>query len=220
MPSIKTVLAVGAMILTTLAPALRADEISNMNADIAKVRSQWETLKFTVRPGDKQTTLMNQLGQDADQLASKYPDHAEALIWDGIITSERASMASTFSALTLAKRARDILQKAYELNPKALDAGAPTSLAVLYYRVPGFPLGFGDTKKARALLEEAVHTAPESLDAEYFYGDFLYEQEEYPQAQAVLEQALKIPPNPDRPLWDHNRRLVIEQLIGKIKAKA
>jgi Tfp pilus assembly protein PilF len=58
------------------------------------------------------------------------------------------------------------------------------------------------------------------LDAEYFYGDFLYEQEEYPQAQAVLEQALKIPPNPDRPLWDHNRRLVIEQLIGKIKAKA
>ncbi len=220
MSSIKTVLVVGALFLTTLVPALRADEISNMNADIVKVRSQWETLKFTVRPGDKQTTLMNQLGQDADQLASKYPDHAEALIWDGIITSERASMASTFSALTLAKRARDILQKAYELNPKALDAGAPTSLAVLYYRVPGFPLGFGDTKKARALLEEAVQTAPESLDAEYFYGDFLYEQEEYPQAQAVLQQALKIPPNPDRPLWDHNRRLVIEQLIGKIKAKA
>ena len=220
MSSIKTVFAVGALFLTILVPTLRADELADMNADIAKVRSQWETLKFTMRAGDKQTELMNHLGQDADQLTIKYPNHAEALIWDGIITSERASMASTFSALTLAQRARDILQKAYDLDPRALDAGAPTSLAVLYYRVPGFPIGFGDTKKARALLEEAIHTAPQSLDAEYFYGDFLYEQGEYPKAEAILEQALKIPPSQDRPLWDHNRRLVIQQLIGKIKAKA
>ncbi|NLS20377.1 tetratricopeptide repeat protein [Rhizobium sp. P40RR-XXII] len=220
MSKIRTLLAIGALFLTTLAPALRADEISEMNSDIAKVRGQWETLKFTMRAGDKQTMLMNQLGQDADQLATKYPNHAEALIWDGIITSERASMASAFSALTLAKRARDILQKAYDIDPRALDAGAPTSLAVLYYRVPGFPLGFGDTKKARALLEEAVRSAPQGLDTQYFYGDFLYEQHEYPKAEAVLQQALKIPPSQDRPLWDHNRRLVIEQLIGKIKAKA
>ena len=41
-------------------------------------------------------------------------------------------------------------------NPAALDAGAPTSLGVLYYRVPGFPFGFGDNDKARQLLAQAV----------------------------------------------------------------
>ncbi|XKM38306.1 tetratricopeptide repeat protein (plasmid) [Rhizobium ruizarguesonis] len=212
--------AFGILALAALTQTARADDISAMNADVAKVRSQWETLKFTMREGTKQTALMDELGKQADDLPKKYPHHAEALIWDGIITSERASMASAFSALGLARQARDLLEEAYKLDPKVLDAGAPTSLAVLYYRVPGFPLGFGDKNKARQLLEEAVRTAPNSLDAEYFYGDFLYEQKDYEHAQSVLEQALKIPADPNRPLWDHNRRLVIEQLIGKVKAKA
>ena len=218
--TVKTIFAAGVVFSALSSASARATDASPMNADIAKVRGEWEKQKFTMRPGTKQTEMMDELGVEADALAQKYPDHAEALIWDGIVTSERASMASVFSALGLAKKARDMLEKAYALDPKALDAGAPTSLAVLYYRVPGFPIGFGDVKKARALLEEAVKTAPESLDAEYFYGDFLYEEKELPKAQAVLEQALKIPPNPDRPLWDNNRRLVIEQLIGKVKAKA
>jgi len=216
----KTIAALGILACAVTLQTAKADDTAAMNADIATVRGQWEKLKFTMPEGAKQTELMDELGSQADELPQKYPNHAEALIWDGIITSERASMASAFSALGLAKHARGLLEKAYQLDPKTLDAGAPTSLAVLYYRVPGFPLGFGDKKKARQLLEEAVHTAPNSLDAEYFYGDFLYEQGEYDHAQTVLEQALKAPVDPQRPLWDHNRRLVIVQLLGKVKAKA
>jgi tetratricopeptide (TPR) repeat protein len=222
MPNLKfkTIAALGIIACAMVARSASADDLAAMNSDIAKVRNQWELLKFTMREGSRQTALMDELGKQADELPRNYPNHAEALIWDGIITSERASMAGAFSALSLAKQARDLLEEAYRIDPKTLDAGAPTSLAVLYYRVPGFPIGFGDKNKARQLLEEAVRTAPNSLDAEYFYGDFLYEQRDYAHAQAVLEHALKIPANADRPLWDHNRRLVIEQLLGKVKAKA
>jgi cytochrome c-type biogenesis protein CcmH/NrfG len=97
-----------------------------------------------------------------------------------------------------------------------LDAGAPTSLGVLYYRVPGFPVGFGDKTKARHLLEEAVKDAPDGLDANYFYGDFLLEQKEYSAAASVFKHALTLPPHPDRPLWDKARRLVMEQDLAKI----
>ncbi|WP_245408429.1 tetratricopeptide repeat protein [Zhengella mangrovi] len=214
----KTIAAIGLFACALASQPARADDASAMQADIATVRGQWETLKFTMREGDRQTALMNELGKQADDLVRKYPGHAEALIWDGIITSERASMASAFSALGLAKQARDLLQQAYDIDPAALDAGATTSLAVLYYRVPGFPIGFGDNKKARHLLEQAVQIAPDSLDAEYFYGDFLYGEHEYGHALQVLEKALTIPANADRPLWDNNRRLVIKQLIGKVKA--
>jgi tetratricopeptide (TPR) repeat protein len=132
---------------------------------------------------------------------------------------ERARFDGKHDALGFAKRARDILEQAYSLDPARSDAGATTSLGVLYYRVPGFPIGFGDKARARQLLEQAVKLAPNGLDAWYFYGDFLYTQNELPQADEVLRHALKIPQHPDRPLWEKNRRLVIEELLAKIEAK-
>jgi tetratricopeptide (TPR) repeat protein len=190
-----------------------------LSPEVRRLQAKWEAIKFGVPEGNDQTNQMNALGEDADAVAARLSGMPEALIWDGIITSERASMASTFYALGFAKRARDILEQAYSLDPARLDAGATTSLGVLYYRVPGFPIGFGDKARARQLLEQAVKLAPNGLDAWYFYGDFLYTQNELPKADEVLRHALKIPQHPDRPLWDKNRRLVIEELLAKIEAK-
>jgi tetratricopeptide (TPR) repeat protein len=197
-------------------PARAADAV---DGEVHRLQSTWEAIKFGVPEGDEQTRQMNALGEDADALAAKFPDRPEALIWDGIITSERASMASAFSALGLAKRARDILEEAYKMAPARLDAGATTSLGVLYYRVPGFPIGFGDKAKARQLLEQAIKLAPTGLDAWYFYGDFLYEQKEYKKSAEVFRHALTLPQRPDRPVWDKNRRLVIEERLASIAAK-
>jgi tetratricopeptide (TPR) repeat protein len=197
-------------------PARAADPAAT---EVHRLQTTWEAIKFGVPEGDEQTKQMDALGEDADAVAARFPDRPEVLIWDGIITSERASMASAFSALGLAKRARDILEKAYRMAPDKLDAGATTSLGVLYYRVPGFPIGFGDTAKARQLLEQAVSLAPTGLDAWYFYGDFLYEQKQYAKAGEVFRHALGLPPHPDRPVWDKNRRLVIEERLASIAAK-
>ncbi len=199
--------------------ALPAEAADPADAEVHRLQSTWEAIKFGVPEGDEQTAKMNALGDDADAVAAKYPDRPEVLIWDGIITSERASMAGPFSALGLAKRARDILQKAYEMAPAKLDAGATTSLGVLYYRVPGFPIAFGDKAKARQLLDQATKLAPAGLDAWYFYGDFLFEQKEYSKAADAFHHALSIPPHPDRPVWDKNRRLVIDERLASIAAK-
>ncbi|MFG1346386.1 tetratricopeptide repeat protein [Xanthobacter autotrophicus DSM 431] len=204
--------------VTIGAPAARAAD-DPVATQVRQIQIKWETIKFTVPEGDKQTDQMNTLGAEADALAAKYPDRVEALIWDGILTSERASMVNPISALSLATRARDTLEKAYKMSPTALDSGAPTSLGVLYYRVPGFPVAFGDKKKARHLLEQATSDAPNGLDAWYFYGDFLLAQGEYAKAREAFSHALAIPAHPDRPLWDQNRRLVIHEKLDQIQAK-
>jgi tetratricopeptide (TPR) repeat protein len=209
------------LILVTIAslrvvPAQAADAAA---AEVHRLQSTWEAIKFGVPEGDEQTKKMDALGEDADAVAARFPDSVEIQIWDGIITSERASMASMFSALGLAKRARDILEQAYKTAPAKLDAGAPTSLGVLYYRVPGFPVGFGDKERARQLLEQAVKLAPSGMDAWYFYGDFLFEQKEYSKAAEAFRHALSLPQHPDRPAWDKNRRLVIEERLASIAAK-
>jgi tetratricopeptide (TPR) repeat protein len=196
-----------------------SEAADTLSPEVRRLQTKWEAIKFGIPEGAEQTKQMDALGEEADAVAGHFPGQPEALIWDGIITSERASMASAFSALGLAKRARDILEQAYRLDPAKLDAGATTSLGVLYYRVPGFPVGFGDKAKARELLEQAVKLAPNGLDAWYFYGDFLYTQNEYAKAVEAFQHALKIPQHPDRPLWDKNRRLVIEELLAKIQEK-
>jgi tetratricopeptide (TPR) repeat protein len=188
-----------------------------MNADIHSIELQWEHIKFDEDGSPNQFTHIDTLAKFTASIVQKYPARVEPLIWEGIVTSEEAGMAGTMSAMGYARKAKAILEEAYKKDPAALDAGAPTSLGVLYYRVPGWPIGFGSNKEARALLAQAVSLAPNGMDANYFYGDFLMTQHEYAAAYKVLSHALSLPPQKDRPLWDKNRRAVIRELMAKAK---
>ena len=216
------------VLVTVLSFAASADLFAAsspaMKADILRLSREWEHIKFEVEGLDVQEKEMAKLADQASAMAKKYQNAPEVAIWVGIIMSEQASMAnensSPFKALRLASAARDILEEVEKIDPAADDAGAPTSLGVLYYRVPGFPLGFGDKAKARKYLQEAVKNSPNGLDANYFYGDFLFQQGEYVEAGHVLRRALTLPAHPDRPIWDKSRRLVIQELLAKIQKQA
>jgi len=229
MPTIRCLLASACaafLLLGAGSPSTQAASGPSYDPDALQLALAWEKIKFQVDDASSQLKQMDALGEQADTLAESHPDKMEVVIWDGIIASERASLyneqggiTGPVKALQLATRARDILERVEKKDPKAFDAGAPTSLGVLYYRVPGFPMGFGDKKKARQLLEEAVRNAPNGLDAHYFYADFLQEQGEYAKSAEVLKRALTLPAHPERPIWDKNRRIVIQELLAKVQSK-
>jgi tetratricopeptide (TPR) repeat protein len=175
------------------APALAADNPA-MDASVARVEHEWERIKYQIKDPRVQHAQIEVLARDAAAVAARYPGRAEPLIWQGIAQSEQAAMSNGLSALADAKASRRTFELAYKLDRTALEAGAPTSLGTLYYRVPGFPIGFGDKAKARQYLIEAVTIAPDSMDANYFYGDFLIAQGEYAAAGKVLQHALASPP--------------------------
>lgn len=201
----------------------KAADPKALDADILDLANGWAHVKFEMDDVAQQRKQIASLADRASALIQKYPGRSEPVIWKGVLLSEGASMAnednSMFAARSLAYEARDTLLEAEKMDPAALEAGAPASLGVLYYRVPSFPIAFGDTKLARKYLEEAVRNAPNGMDANYFYGDFLYSEHDYAGAQRVWKHALALPTNTARPVWDKARRQVIQENLAKIVAK-
>ncbi|MGZ6017433.1 MAG: hypothetical protein ACXWKO_02080 [Phenylobacterium sp.] len=210
-----------ALLVAISAPATQALASDNpaMDAAVARVEHEWERIKYQTPDPHAQHAQIEVLARDAAAVTARYPGRAEPLIWQGIAESEHAAMSSGLSALSDAKASRRTFEQAYQIDRTALEGGAATSLGTLYYRVPGFPIGFGDKAKARHYLVEGVALAPDGLDANYFYGDFLITQGEYAAAVKVLQHALASPPHPDRPIWDAGRRAEVRALLAKVNAK-
>jgi tetratricopeptide (TPR) repeat protein len=215
------VTAIATILLVALSVCVQATENSSLKSELLRLAHDWEHVKLQVSDRDDQERQMASLAQRAGQIAKQYENVPDPIVWIGIITSEQASMAnengSPTKALELAKRARDILEEVEKTNPETMDAGAPTTLGVLYDRVPGFPIGFGDKARARYYLQEAIRSAPNGLDANFYYGDFLYKHGEQAEAVRILERALTLPELSNRPIWDKSRRAAIREILSDMQ---
>jgi tetratricopeptide (TPR) repeat protein len=192
---------------------------TGMEDDVRVLQRQWEEIKYR-KPAAEQPAAYEMLAKEAAQVRVRYADRAEPEIWYGIIVASHAGAKGGFGALSLAKQAKHALEHALALDAKALEGSAYTSLGSLYYQVPGWPIGFGDDRKARELLQQALALNPDGIDPNFFLGDYLYRKGDYAGARQALERALKAAPRPDRPLADEGRRLEIETLLKEIRARS
>lgn len=219
---IKSILPIIVVLLFSSA-ALQADMLQSLTGnleldnDIRHLQQEWALIKYREKDEDRQVKRMEALAKQAADINARYPGFAEPKIWEAIIVSSQAGIQGGFGALSLVKHSKALLEAAEKIKPQALDGSAYTSLGSLYYQVPGWPIGFGDDGKARAYLEQARALNPNGIDSNYFYGDFLLDQGEYDNAIKVLEQALRAPQRPDRPVADAGRRDEIRQAIAKAK---
>jgi len=212
-------IAAAGIVLATLAFRAGAADDAAFNAELLSIQQAWAKVNYETPAGDPREQAFDALEKRAEKFTQQNPGRAEALIWEAIIESSYAGAKGGLGALSLCKEARGNLEAALKINPNALDGSAYTSLGTLYYRVPGFPMGFGDDDKARELLKKALAINPNGIDPNYFYGDFLYEQGEYAQALQYLDKAAKAAPRPGREVADKGRQAEIAALQAKVKAK-
>jgi tetratricopeptide (TPR) repeat protein len=202
------------------AGAAAPTDMAAMEVDVRRLDDEWAHITYQVTDKGEQLREIDALAKEAATVAGRYPGRPEPLLWQGIITSEEAGMASVFDQLGLATDARTMFEKAEAIDPNALNGAVLMSLGVIYYRVPGFPIGFGNDRRARGFLEAALAMDPNGLDANYFYGDFLIEQGEYAKAKTILDHALDARPNPNRPVWEAGRRREVQALLTKLNQRA
>jgi tetratricopeptide (TPR) repeat protein len=190
--------------------------LAGLEEDVSALQIEWARIKYE-RPAAEQEKAFAELTKSADAVRGKYAGRAEPQIWYGIIAASYAGARGGLGALSLAKDAKKALEQALEIDPKALDGSAYTSLGSLYYQVPGWPIGFGNDDKAREMLDKALALNPDGIDPNYFMGDFLYRKGDYAAARQVLNNALKAPARPGRALADGGRRKEIESLLAAMR---
>jgi tetratricopeptide (TPR) repeat protein len=206
------------MLALVFSLALTVPARAGMDEDLARIRQEWERIKYQVAPKEQEAEF-EKLAKESEKVMTQYASQAEPAIWHGIVEASYAGVKGGLGALSLAKSARKSFEQALVLNPKALDGSAYTSLGSLYYQVPGWPIGFGDDKKALELLQKGLALNPAGIDPNYFLGDFLYRSGDYAGAEQVLRKALQAPPREGRKLADDGRRKEIAELLEKVRDK-
>jgi len=200
----------------TLSSPVFAEE--RLDGEIARIQHDWAKANY-LTPKDAQESAFKSLTEEAHQVTASNPNAPEALIWEGITFSGYAKAKGGIGALKLAEKARDLLLTAEKINPQALQGSAYTSLGSLYYKVPGWPIGFGDKKKARTYLEKALAANPTGIDPNYFYADFLSEQGDYVKAVEYYKKALAAPARQGREDADIGRKKEAEEGLSVAERK-
>jgi tetratricopeptide (TPR) repeat protein len=195
---------------------LHASKIPAMDAELGEIDLDWATIKYLVPDQAEQLKRFDALAQKTARIVEKYPDRAEPLLWEGVVTYEESRLGGVLREHRLTESARSLFKRAEDIDPRILHGAVILYLGIVYYQEPGFPLGFGDDKKASHYLQLANDMNPEGLDAAYFYGAFLRDKGNNVEATIVLARALESPPDPDRPVWDAGRRAEIKAILAKI----
>lgn len=195
-----------------------ATVFADVLTDIKPLQDRWAEVNYTLSEDDREKAFAELLS-NADQVVSSNPDKAEALIWRGIIKSSYANAKGGLGALSVAEGSKADLEQAIKLDPTALQGSAYTSLGVLYAKVPGWPIGFGDNKMAKELLLKALAQNPQGIDPNYFYADYLAGKRDWAQALRYLETAKAAPARPGRESADAGRQQEIAALLAKVQKK-
>ncbi len=188
-------------------------DISN---DLSTLQKEWAEIKYNTEV-KQQEDQFKQLVSKAEAYVTAHPDDVNGLIWEGIIRSTYAGVKGGLGALDEVKKAKILFEHALEIQPMALNGSAYTSLGSLYYQVPGWPIGFGDSDKAEEMLKKGLEINPNGVDSNFFYGDYLKSEKKYDEALVAFEKALQAPARVNREIADQGRKKEVESAILEIK---
>ena len=194
-----------------LANSLFADTAHSLAGANALIQ-EWDRISFTLKKEDQPKPL-EQLIAKAHSMNDTRPGQAPTLIWEGIAHATYAGVKGGLGALGECKTAKALFEQAIAADPTALHGAAWTSAGSLYYQVPGWPIGFGDDKKAEEMLLKGLEYGPAELDAHYFYADFLMKQKRKKEAVEILHKGLATPTDESRPLFQQARREKMQAML-------
>lgn len=199
-------IALMSLALLVVQPVLAAVSVSAQLPEVREIQAEWARIYYLDEFLNANYRQLQALAKRANRVAQEHPQSAEALTWDAIVLSTLAEKKGGLGALSLVNEAKLKLEQAEAIDPEVLGGSIYASLGSLYSKVPGWPIGFGNDKKAERYFRKALAINPDGLDTNYFFAEYLADQGDDVKALEYLERALQAPPLADRPLADRGRR--------------
>jgi tetratricopeptide (TPR) repeat protein len=200
--------------LMILAPVPGVATEPSVHQQVQRLHDEWADIFYRL-PVDEEAGKFETLLPRVHVLVERYPQEAEPLVMEAYVLCTYAAAEFSLGSLSKVALARELLVKSIAINPTVMEGSAYVTLGNLYYRLPGWPISYGDDDQARQYLEAALKLFPEALDTNYFYGDFLMGQGEFRQAIPYLEKADKAPIRAQSRLSDLKLK---EELKHRLKA--
>ena len=200
-------------ILLLISNVLSANDIT---PEINKIESEWANIHYSKNSSEQRKEYPSLLNKTR-VLLKKHPKAVELVIWQAIIISTNAAYQTPFTALESLQLAKTLLELAIRKKPEALDGAAYVALGTLYYMVPGWPISFGDQKKAEQLLKIALEINPHGIDPNYFYADYLLTKDLTKEAERYFKLAIRAPSRPEQLFADN--QLKNEALVSLQKTE-
>jgi len=179
------------------------------------LQHQWAETNYAKGKKIKKSAFIA-LQEKSTELTTAYPKQAEAWIWRGIVQSSYAGFKGGLGSISLVDDAKDSLEKAITIDENALKGAAHTSLGILYLKVPGWPVSFGDDDESEKHLKTALEMNPTGIDVNYFLAQFYIEQDDYTKAKQHLISASLAPARPGRQDADAFRHDEINALLLEV----
>ncbi|MDB5956376.1 hypothetical protein [Ramlibacter sp.] len=210
-----------AMALAAGSPAPAWAQAQRDSDLLVNLRHDWEVARYQSPPGDRER-LFAALAGRAHTVADLMPGRAEPLVWEGMAMSAQAEeegLLGVWTKYQLTHKAKALFEAAIRINGDVLDGAAYIGLGMLYYKVPRWPMSFGDLAKGGELLQKALALHPGSIDPNYSYGEYLFETRRADQAVSYLQKALQIPIRSGYQVADTGRREEIRALLNQVKER-
>jgi len=193
-----------------------AEAAPDMAASISALELQWAKISYQAAVSDQNAAFVDLLRQ-AEVISRQFPGEPLPMAWHGIILCSHAEVTGGLRSLREVTQARDLFLEAKRLDPQIMDGTVDGYLGTLYYKVPGWPVGFGDRQRAALYFQQALAENPSGIDANYMYGLYLLDLGDRAEGRAHLLAALHTPVRPDHADYDAGRRQDIQSALAGTK---
>lgn len=219
---IKNIVLILIVLALTISIAQANTSTTSNIQDIAGFKQAWSSIKYPANNISKseQIKQLEGLVAQLDQYARQKPNDAATLLWQGTLRSTLASLKGGLGALSLAKEAKQFLEKSLAVDPTVEHGYAHVILGALFQKVPGKPLGFGSKEIARHHFLTALQMDPNGLESNFFFGEYLIQMGDHASAKGYLEKAARSAVDQQFMVFEQGRRDEVQKALKQISRPA
>ncbi len=178
------------------------------------IEAKWASIYFSAEIRDKKNAYTRLLNKTT-KLAKQTLASPELMFWQATIIASRAEHQNPIEALAAIHKAQDLLIKTIKIKPDTLDGSALITLGSLYHQAPGWPIAFGDDKKAEQYLKKGLQINPQGIESNFYYGQYLLNKDQQEKAIKYFKTALNGPVRKEQEFADSSLKEKIKKIMLK-----